>query len=309
MSDSEHGESRSALDALRIENAELRRQVEESERSRRLSGSVREAAARVSWRLFLGKHLDEALKLVFSDLYSHRLPRADALADLVAALIRRLLRVGSLAILLALLPGTLATILFWQQNGLLSAQNNLLGKQNARIDFQIQQIRGQFDYVQLSRLMRLIDELESKLGHVKGPIESSAAEHVIETRDVLDIYNHGGQIVEGAVPFFVGFADAPGMDSALFGFMQAVAGLARQPVGPTETEAVFVLRYQTLDDINNEGLASKVEAVTAATRLLRVGVQQMVVAAHGRIQANAVNKELSDASVDAIADALAKKLR
>lgn len=130
--DSEVDRIRARLASCEAQNAELTARLADYERRSALVSGLASRIKGGLWLLVAGKDLDSALGTLFQRLYSRSLPLPEEAAAVVAAVIRRLTRVGMfglIVVLLALVPDVLLGIqthLIAQQNRFLRAQNEFL---------------------------------------------------------------------------------------------------------------------------------------------------------------------------------------
>lgn len=142
------GDIRARLDRLEEENARLRAQVESHERTAALQkGAVRGVGAAGVW-LVTGVELNKAFRRWIAAYSATGVVPLDETAQVAGAIVRRLVRVGMIGALLALLP----TLILVHQNWLIAGQNSLIGEQNQyyreqnaklqiQIDRQAQEVR------------------------------------------------------------------------------------------------------------------------------------------------------------------------
>lgn len=133
---------------LKSKNEQLQAKLDAIEKSNQQKSKFQLWLGRIGLGFLLGSGLKSSMQQLYSELPAN--VNRDTLADVTTQVIWRFTRIGLLAILVALIP----TILLWQQNKLLS-------KQNEKIDSQIQleesSRRGNL-IVMMSNIMDKVDE-------------------------------------------------------------------------------------------------------------------------------------------------------
>jgi ABC-type multidrug transport system fused ATPase/permease subunit len=96
---------------LQKENATLRRRLR-NDRVRRLHRlrSIASASRHIAIHVFVGRRLESAIRAFVGAIGSKAGPTADHVSDLVAAIIRRIIRVGVVVVVLAWLPQIISII-------------------------------------------------------------------------------------------------------------------------------------------------------------------------------------------------------
>lgn len=111
---------------LRSEIAKLNRERDDFLKVLKRGGS---GLAKISWRIFAGRELDVTIGAIASRITRGERPTSDEIGALGGALIRRFVRVGLIAVFLALAPVFVALI----QTVLLARQNEILNWQMLQV--------------------------------------------------------------------------------------------------------------------------------------------------------------------------------
>ncbi len=138
--------------ALRRENAELRAEVKRLRKFEHLTKGAGGAVA----RLVAGRELREAFRGWTRVTREAKGPRdlfSQESADLGTAIVRRVIRVGLVGLVMAIVPAILAI-------GLTTWQNILIREQNAKIQIQIEQQASDTLHVRRAQLLATIYEQE-----------------------------------------------------------------------------------------------------------------------------------------------------
>ncbi len=141
---------------LEAENRELQAELERLRGERERAAQVVKGAGGLGTRLLLGRRLRQSFR-AWLEAKSLRDPLpADETADVLAAIVRRVVRVGIIGLLVAALPGLL---LVWQ-SFLMREQNTAIREQNAAIGTQIAQQASDTLIVRRAQLLATIYEEE-----------------------------------------------------------------------------------------------------------------------------------------------------
>jgi uncharacterized protein YjbI with pentapeptide repeats len=143
---------------LEQENRDLQDELERLRREREQAAKVVQGGAGLVARIFLGRRLRESFR-AWLKAKSLRDPLpTDETADVLAAIVRRFVRVGIVGLVLAALPG-----------GFLLWQSLLLREQNKTIQGQVEQQAGDTQIVRRAQLLATIYECEEAPATVDAP--------------------------------------------------------------------------------------------------------------------------------------------
>lgn len=183
--------------ALEAENDRLRRALQRKEDQEQWQRQAAGNLGSLGWRLFAGVALDRALRAWVQATLEHGQLRPTETADVLAALARRVIRVGAFGLLMALIP----SLLLIQQNWLMDTQNDLVRQQNAFFREQNQKISQQLELQSeetwLTRRGALLDALYEPLADCVGedcPPRASqrARQEALKTLVALERRRGGG---------------------------------------------------------------------------------------------------------------------
>jgi hypothetical protein len=153
--------------ALRDELAELKAELARLRTREQKLVATAGTVGRGARRIVFGPELDDATLGLVRDLRSGERVHDESIANFAAAVIRRLIRVGIVALALGLLP----TILVTAQTLLLSAQNEKLDNQNALLATQNEQVAMQTLASRVDAALALSVEIQ-RVGDTAAPLEN-----------------------------------------------------------------------------------------------------------------------------------------
>lgn len=116
------------IEKLKRENESLKDELDRLKSKEKKKSVVLKASYRASRRVLLGQNLEVVSKKLIQEVAEKSIT-SETLGDFSAALIRRLIRVGIVSLVFAMLP----TILLVIQSRLIHRQNALFDEQNKRI--------------------------------------------------------------------------------------------------------------------------------------------------------------------------------
>ncbi len=134
------------------ENEQLRLQVEEFLKKKEAAVRGRRRALGYAGRVFLGRELRSSARAWFAAASRKAPLPPDETADLLAAVVRRVIRVGAVGIIAAIAPGVL---LFWQSL-MMNRQNKAIHQQNETIQNQFEQQSADTLIVRRAQLLATI---------------------------------------------------------------------------------------------------------------------------------------------------------
>lgn len=124
---------------LETKNQQLESEIEAYKDTAARTKQLKWWTAKKFTGILLGRNLKTSVKKSLDEFSEDRRISKNTLSDLIAALIRRFVRIGFITLLLALLPTAILVIqtyLLNQQNRRIDVQNNLITNQNRRLDQQ-----------------------------------------------------------------------------------------------------------------------------------------------------------------------------
>jgi hypothetical protein len=149
------GDVREELDRIRAENEQLRAEVDRLRPYRTAvqgQATVGGYLAYLGVLVWIGKDLSAAFRQWLQATRSGVGVPIDETAELLAAITRRLIRVGTIALVLALLPSFFVALQSW----LIKKQNSLIAQQNASLINQIAEQRSAAQGDQITRHMEML---------------------------------------------------------------------------------------------------------------------------------------------------------
>ena len=177
------------LDQLTLENENLRKKISSLEENEKRRKQNLLSLGNTSIKVFLGRSLDQSLKLWLEKLIAEKVIPVDETADLAAAIVRRVIRIGIISLLVALVPTTilvLQTILLSKQNSIIVEQNQFLQSQTQSIQEQILLQRGGLidDFIERinrGKLIGFIDSLSRETTYEVIVVEDPGSEYVLSS--------------------------------------------------------------------------------------------------------------------------------
>lgn len=150
------------IEKLKKENEKLRGELDkhrmrDSQRNKRRFWVLKKTGT-----LFIGKGLKKSILAVFHELDKDKSVSKDTLADLSANLIRRFLRVGIVAFLIAILPYYLT----YFQNELIKKQNSIIEVQNRRIEQQTHLTEAARRSTQMFIMGEVLQDINKELAEI-----------------------------------------------------------------------------------------------------------------------------------------------
>lgn len=137
MTDSEFTEKK--LRQLEAENLRLRLELEARKSLNPIGGKAGRYFTKASTNYIVGKGLKVSVKQLLDELPAGKVSK-DTIADVITHIIWRVTKIGTIALLAAAAPIIFMAVQTWQlnrQNDKLEIQNQLIGRQNQRLDQQI----------------------------------------------------------------------------------------------------------------------------------------------------------------------------
>ena len=128
------------LEALEQENAELRAELDAYRKGTEVKKLAIKKTTQAAWYLTAGPELNKALSAWLHTWVDEERVDVDQSADVLAAVVRRVFRVGTVGLLVALAPTVLLMmqlLLMYQQNSLIESQNTFFAEQNSKLERQV----------------------------------------------------------------------------------------------------------------------------------------------------------------------------
>ena len=113
------------IEELEIENSKLKERIEKLQKPNKKDGKKRKFLLKFSATFFAGKRLKDSIYNSIQEFNEYKRISLNTTSELIASLIKRLTRIGFMALLFALLP----TTLMMYQNSLLKTQNKKIQEQ------------------------------------------------------------------------------------------------------------------------------------------------------------------------------------
>lgn len=113
------------IEELEIENSKLKERIKKLQKPNKKDGKKRKFLLKFSATFFAGKRLKDSIYNSIQEFNEYKRISLNTTSELIASLIKRLTRIGFMALLFALLP----TTLMMYQNSLLKTQNKKIQEQ------------------------------------------------------------------------------------------------------------------------------------------------------------------------------------
>jgi len=155
-------EPQTDLERLQHENAELRKKLASFERAAAAQTGAARLSTQVAWYITAGPELNKALTAWLNTWVEEQRVDIEQSADVLAAIIRRIFKVGTVGVIMALLPTTLLMMqlyLMAQQNALIESQNTFFAEQNQKLE---RQVGAQEADVYVTRRTELVSTLNAR---------------------------------------------------------------------------------------------------------------------------------------------------
>ncbi len=176
--DQPNDEIKSLLRQLELENLRLKAELEARKAGQKVSSNLGSLFTKSTTRLLAGHRLKRSVRQLLDELPGGNVSR-DTISDVMVHLIYRLTRIGMFAIIAAMGPlliMVVQTYILNRQNDKLEIQNLLLGKQNQRLDQQINLEEGNRRSSLIFFMSNIMDKIDDEM---KGNPERSLSAPLI----------------------------------------------------------------------------------------------------------------------------------
>jgi len=153
------------LRQLELENLRLKAELQARKAGSKVSRGTGELFTQASTRILAGRRLKKSVRQLLDELPSGKVSR-DTISDVMVHLIFRLTRIGMFAIIAAMGPLLIMivqTYILNRHNSQLEIQNLLLGKQNQRLDQQINLEEGNRRSSLIFFMSNIMDRLDDEM--------------------------------------------------------------------------------------------------------------------------------------------------
>ncbi|MCC6725384.1 MAG: pentapeptide repeat-containing protein, partial [Saprospiraceae bacterium] len=162
---SEYNEEMERLRRLELENLRLKAELEAQRTANKTTTVVRKLVSSSTTHLLAGKGLKNSFRQLLDELPGGKVSK-DTLSEIMTQVVWRVTRIGSFAMLAAIVPLFITIVQTWmlsRQNDKLDTQNSLLGRQNQRLDQQINLEEGNRRSSLIFFMSNIMDKLDIEL--------------------------------------------------------------------------------------------------------------------------------------------------
>ncbi len=166
------------LRQLELDNLRLRAELEARKAGSKVSRGVGDLVTKSTTRILAGRRLKSSVRQLLDELPGGKVSR-DTISDVMVSVILRLTRIGMFAIIAAMGPlliMVVQTYILNRQNDKLEIQNLLLGKQNQRLDQQINLEEGNRRSSHIFFMSNIMDKIDDEM---RGNPERSLSDPLI----------------------------------------------------------------------------------------------------------------------------------
>lgn len=155
-------ENENEIERLLAENRELRDQLARYQAGAATQRKAAKLTTQVAWYILAGPELNKALTAWLRTWVDERRVDVEQSADVLAAVIRRVFKVGAVGVIMTIFPTVLLMMqlyLMSQQNALIESQNTFFAEQNQKLE---RQVGVQEAEVYVSRRAELVNTLNAR---------------------------------------------------------------------------------------------------------------------------------------------------